>query len=77
MVITWHRAAFGISDENLPVFNVIGSEFQDLTHSHATTGHEFEHKPVPGILCFENHFIYDIFFQDFPMDRPLFFEDFS
>ena len=46
----------------------------ETPHSHATTGHEFKHKTVPGILCSEDDFIYNILFYDFPMDRLLFSE---
>ena len=68
-------SAFGISDEYVPIFDVVSREFRDLTHPHATTYHEFEDKTVPLILCSEDNFIYDILFQDFPMNSPLFFEN--
>ena len=62
-------AALGISDDSLPVFDILGCEFQNLAYSHTTTGHEFEHEPVSLIPCSENDFINDVFFQDFELDN--------
>jgi len=39
-------ATFRISENKLSLFNISGSELQDLTDSHTTTGHKLQHKTV-------------------------------
>jgi hypothetical protein len=57
-------SAFGIPDYSLPVFDILWSEFQNLTDPHATSGHEFKQQPVPWVSGPENDFVDHIFFQD-------------
>jgi len=57
-------SALGVPDDSLPVFDILGCEFQDLTDSHATACHEFEHQPIPRIPGPENDFIDHILFKD-------------
>jgi len=42
-------SAFGILDDSLPVFDILGPEFQDLADPHARTSHEFEHETISDI----------------------------
>ena len=67
-------AALGIPDDSLPVFDILGCEFQNLADSHATTSHEFEHKSVPGMPSSENDFIDHILFKDFELGHLPYFE---
>ena len=60
-------AAFRFSDNDLPVFEIRGGEFQDLADSHTTPGHEFEHEPVSWVVRSENNFIDNVLFEDFEL----------
>lgn len=42
-------ATLGVLDDCLPVFDVLGLEFQDLADPHARAGHEFEHDTISWI----------------------------
>jgi len=61
-------AAFGVPQRQFPVMDVHRFQFQDLTHSHPATGHEFQHEAVPQFLGCEDYFINDVFFDDLPGD---------
>lgn len=60
-------AAFWVSDYNLPVFDIVWFEFQDLADTHAAPCHKFEHQAVSWTPCPENDLIDDILFQDFEL----------
>jgi hypothetical protein len=38
-------------------------------YAHPNPGHQLHHDPVAWIGCFENNFINQIFFNDFPLLR--------
>ena len=69
-------AAFGIPDDSLPVFDILGCEFQDLADPHAAPCHEFEHQPISWISGSENDFIDHILFQDLELGWFAGFEKF-
>jgi len=50
-------AAFGVSERQFPLIDVHGSQFQDLSHSHSTPGHQFQDEPVSGFDRCEDDFI--------------------
>jgi hypothetical protein len=70
-------AAFGVSDYNLPVFDIVWSEFQDLADTHAAPCHKFEHQAVSWISSSENDLIDDILFQDLELGWFAGFEQFT
>ena len=57
-------SALGIPDDSLPVFDILGCEFQNLADSHSTSGHEFKHQPVSWVPGPENDFIDYILFNN-------------
>jgi len=54
---------------------IVRGDFQDLTYSHACTGHEFQHETVSVISGPEDHFINQVLFQDFPGFRFWMFKE--
>ena len=59
-------AAFGVSKGQFPVMDVNRPQLQDLTHSHAATGHEFQHETVSEFLGCEDDFIDHVLLDDLP-----------
>lgn len=59
-------SAFGVLERQLPVVDVHGSEFQDLAHSHATAGHQFQHEAVPQFRRCKDDFVDHVLFDDLP-----------
>ena len=62
-------SAFWIPNDSLPVFDILGCEFENLANPHARTGHEFENETIPGIGRSEDDFIDDVFFNYFELSR--------
>ena len=61
-------AAFGVPERQFSVMDVHRSEFQDLTHSHSATGHQFQHEAVPQFRRGEDDFVDHVLFDDLPGD---------
>ena len=57
---------FWIWSMKFSILDILGFQFQNFTDSHSTPCHQFKHKPVPGVIRFENEFINGISFQNFP-----------
>jgi hypothetical protein len=60
-------STFWIPNDSLPVFDILGCEFENLADPHARTGHEFEHKTIPGIGRSEDDLIDYVFFNNFKL----------
>jgi hypothetical protein len=61
--------AFRVPQRQFPVVDVHRSQFQDLAHPHAATGHQFKHKAVPQFFGCKDDFVDDVFFDDFPRNH--------
>ena len=56
-------SALWIPNDSLPIFDILGCEFENLADPHARTGHEFENETIPGIGRSENDLIDYVFFN--------------
>jgi len=61
-------AAFGVPKGQFPVVDIHCSQFQDLAHPHAASGHQFQHETIPQFGRCKDDFVNDIFFDDLPGD---------
>ena len=59
-------AAFGVPECQFSLVDVHGSQFQNLTHSHAIPGHQFQDEAVSQFRRCEDDFVDNIFSDDFP-----------
>jgi len=59
-------AALGVPQREFPVVEVHRSQFQNLNHSHAATGHQFQYETVPQFLGRKDDFVDDVFLDDVP-----------
>ncbi len=58
--------AFGVSERQLSVLDVSGSQLQDFTDSHSASGHQFQDEAVSWFVCLEDDFVDNFLFDDFP-----------
>ena len=56
-------STLGIPNDSLPVFDILGCEFENLADPHARAGHEFENEALPGIGRSEDDLIDYVFFN--------------
>ena len=60
-------SAFWIPDDSLPVFDILGCEFENLADTHAAPCHKFEHQAVSWTPGPEDDLIDDVFFNNFEL----------
>ena len=60
-------STFWIPNDSLPVFDILGCEFENLSDPHACTGHEFENETIPGVGRSEDDLIDYVFFNNFKL----------
>lgn len=70
-------AAFGLSQIQLPVLEVIGGELQHLSDTHAPFGHQFQDQPVSDFGRTKNDLVNGILFDDVPVGGDLRTEQFA
>jgi hypothetical protein len=56
--------AFGPDQKQFAVIHIRHPKLQDLSDTHTTSGHQFEHQTVSRIIGSENDFVNSILFQD-------------
>jgi hypothetical protein len=59
-------ATVGITEHKLSILNIPGSELQDFTNSHPTSGHQLQDKSVSRVLRPEDDLIDKLLFQYLP-----------
>ena len=59
-------SAFRFPDYQFSILNIIERQFQHLTYSHPTPGHEFKDQSISNFGCSENNLIHSFFFNDIP-----------
>jgi len=57
---------YWVSEGQFSVLDVSGSQFQNFSDSHSSPGHEFQHEAVSWLVCLEDDFVDNIFFDDVP-----------
>jgi hypothetical protein len=57
-------SAFWLSQEDFPLGNIIGNDFQDFPDSHRTACHQFQNQPVSHLVGPKDDFIHGFLFQD-------------
>ena len=63
--------AFGLSQDQLTILNIIQPQFQHLSDPHAASGHQFKNQPISDFDCSEYDLFNCLFFDDFPSgDHP-------
>lgn len=62
-------SAFGASDHQFLVADIIRSELQDFACSHAAPCHQFQDKSVSHLRCSEDGLIDCLFLNNFPVRR--------
>jgi hypothetical protein len=60
-------AAFGISQNQFPVFNIPGRKLEHLADSHPAAGHEFQQQAVSRFHGPEDDLIDDFLFKNRPV----------
>jgi len=58
--------AFRVSERQLSVLDVSGSQFQNLADSHSASGHQFQDEAVSWFFCLKDDFVYNFLFDDVP-----------
>lgn len=54
--------------------NIVRSQFEHLSNSHSTSGHQFKYEPVTDVETPEDNLINDILINDLPLIRLRAFE---
>ena len=60
-------SAFWIPNDSLPVFDILGCEFENLADTHAAPCHKFEHQAVSWTPGPEDDLIDYVFFNNFEL----------
>ena len=60
-------SAFRILDDQFPILDILWSQFEYLTYSHSSSGHQFKYQPVTNVETSENDFIDDVLINYLPL----------
>ena len=67
---------FCISEDELPIFNILWPQFQNLANPHAASRHKLEQETISWFGCAKDDLINHFFFNDVPTGKLCLPEEF-